>query len=220
MKFSSNRHFTIFGFLSGLAACAALIAPQVCLGADTNSTPAERLEAMRSEIALTRTNIVLTLEQLDLLRKSDDPHAQEQRFVDQLAVMKERAKLTQDRVKLMTARGDAYFADWETRNEAITDPEEKKQAEAVRAQRMKSYALIKINLQQAGKNFIPLQAELDDIKTLLAGDRSKEKVAEAKTLFSDANWHCVSVQRALMNVELQLDALAATPEAKKPDSQK
>lgn len=211
MKNTMTRPPAIYPLILCLAAGALSFMPAALSAAEAPATPAARLEAARSELATTRTNIVLTLEQLDLLRKAGDPHGQAQGFVDQLAAMKERAKLTQDRVHQMTARGDAYFAEWETETSAISDPEARKQAEAVRAQRKKTYDLIKLNLQQAGKNFTPLLAELEQIKTLLEGERSKEKIAEAKELFSQANWNCVSVQRALMNAEAQLDTLGATP---------
>jgi hypothetical protein len=176
--------------------------------ADLASTPAARLETARAEIALTRSNIVLTLEQLDNVRRADDPQAQFQRFVEQLASMKERAKLTQERAQLMKSRGDAYFADWEARIEAIADPEARRQAESARAKHKTSYDVIIQQMQLAGKSFRPLVSELEGIKTLLGGERSKEKVAEAKDLFMQANWNCVAVQRALMRTELELDFLA------------
>ena len=176
--------------------------------APTPATPAARLESARAEIALTRSNIVLTLEQLDNVRRSDDPHAQFQRFVEQLARMKELAKLTQERAQLMKSRGDAYFADWEARTGAIADPEARKQAEAGRAKRKASYDLITRQMQLARTNFTPLLSELEQIKTLLEGDRSKEKIAAAKDLFMQANWHCVAVQRALMRTEDELHVLA------------
>jgi hypothetical protein len=39
----------------------------------------------------------------------------------------------------------------------------------------------------------------------------------AKDLFRQANWHCVSVQRALMRTEQELDSLAAGFSRKEPD---
>jgi hypothetical protein len=172
------------------------------------TTPAARLETARAEIALTRSNIVLTLEQLDNVRRADDPQAQFQRFVQQLASMKERAKLTRERAQLMRSRGYAYFAAWETRADGNT--------EAVRAKRKAAYDQIIQQMQLAGTNFFPLVAELEQIKTLLEGERSKEKVAAAKDLFMQANWHCVNVQRALMRTEDELNSLAADFSGKEP----
>lgn len=213
MKVSLKRRLASFTILSGIVA-GALMAPTASLAADAPATPAAKLQAARTEIAVTRSNIVLTLEQLDLVRHSDDPHAQFQRFVDQLAAMKERAKLTQERAQLMRAKGDAYFADWETKAGAVADPAAREAAEAARAKNKIIYDQIVQQMQLTRTNFPPMLAELEQIKALLAGERSKEKVAEAKDLFMQANWHCVSVQRALMNVEHDLDSLAAALPAK------
>ncbi len=174
----------------------------------TPATAAARLETARAEVALTRSNIVLTLERLDKLRQAEDPNAQFQRFVEQLTKMKERAKLTQERAQLMRSKGDAYFAEWEARTSAIADPDSRRHAEAGRATRKASYDLIIQQMQLARTNFIPLLAELEEIKTLLEGERSREKLATAKDLFMQANWHCVSVQRALMRTEDELNLVA------------
>jgi hypothetical protein len=179
--------------------------------ADLPVTPAERaarLESARAEIALTRSNIVFTLEQLGQVRQAQDPHAQFQRFVEQLAKMKERAKLTQERAQLMKKKGDAYFADWEVRSGGISDPDARQQDEAARANRKAAYEQIMMQMQLAGKNFKPLLTELEKINTLLEGERSQERIAAAKDLFMQANWHCVSVQRALMAAENELQSLA------------
>ena len=182
----------------------AILSLASAMAADTPA-PAERaarLETLRAEIALTRSNIVSTLEQLDLVRNSADPHAQFQRFVEQLAKMKERAKVTQERAQLMKSKGDAYFAEWEARKGVNSDAE-------TQAKRKAAYDLIIKSMQQAKVSFVPLLDELEEIKTLLEGERSKEKVAAAKDRFMQANWHCVELQRALMTTERALDSLAA-----------
>jgi hypothetical protein len=194
-----------------IIATVVTLSPAGTLAADPPTTPAERaarLEAAQAEIALTRSNIVLTLEQLGQVRQAEDPRAQFQRFVDQLAKMKERAKLTQERAQLMKKKGDAYFAEGEASSGAISDPDARGQAEAAYANRKAAYDQIIQQMQLARKNFTPLLAELEKIKTLLEGERSKERVAAAKDLFMQANWHCVSVQRALMATEGELHSLA------------
>jgi hypothetical protein len=200
-----------------ILAAVAMLLPVCTLAADLPATPAERaarLESARAEIALTRSNIVLTLEQLGQVRQVEDPRAQFQRFVDQLAKMKERAKLTQERAQLMKKKGDAYFAEGEARSGAISDPVARGQAEAAYANRKAAYDQIIQQMQLAGKNFKPLLVELEKIKTLLEGERSQERIAAAKDLFMQANWHCVSVQRALMAAEGDLNSLATDFSAK------
>ena len=197
--------------LATLIAIATFSTPSV-LAADQPLTPeqgAARMEAARTEIAITRTNIFLTLEQLDMVRHSADPHAQFRKFAEQLARMEERAKFTRERALAMKSKGDAYFADWEARIGGIQDPERRQEAEASLAQRQKSYDRITKFMQQAGKDFKPLLAALKEIEKLLAGERSLEKLAAAKDLFMRANWRCTDVQRSLMQVELEFELLAA-----------
>jgi hypothetical protein len=193
--------------ISAAAATLLCLAPAPAAEAPAQpTTPAARLEAARAEIALTRSNIVFTLEQLDNIRRAENPQAQFQRFVEQLASMKERAKLTQERAQLMKSRGDAYFAQWEA--PATANPEARRQAEDLHAKRKTSYDLIIEQMQLARTKFEPLLKELEEIKTLLEGDRSKEKIAAAKDVFSQANWNCVEVQRALMRTENELGFVA------------
>ena len=115
--------------------------------------------------------------------------------------MKERAKVTQERAQLMKSKGEAYFAEWEARKGGSSDVD-------LQAKRKTSYELIIKSMQQAKASFVPLLGELEEIKTLLEGERSKEKVAAAKDRFMQANWNCVQVQRALMTTERELDSLA------------
>ena len=195
-----------------LLAATAMFSLVSAVAADAPVTAAERaarLESARAEIALTRSNIVFTMEQLDQVRHVEDPHAQFQRFVDQLEKMKERAKLTQERAQAMKARGDAYFAEWVPPTGTESDADARRKAEATQAQRKTAYDRIIQQMQLAGANFTPLLEELEQIKTILEGERSKEQVAAAKNLFMEANWHCVIVQRALMETERHLASLAA-----------
>jgi hypothetical protein len=203
-------HFGITGARIVAAVTALALAP--ALAADPSSTPttpAGRLESARAEIALTRNAIVQTMQQLDLVRSSSDPRAQFQQFVEQLAKMKERAKLTQERAQAMKKRGDAYFAEWEARSAEISDPEARRQAKAAHAKRKVSYDMIVEQMQLARTQFTPLLAELEQIKRLFEGEHSQENIAAAKDLFMRANWHCVDVQRAMMATERELDSLAA-----------
>ena len=201
----------ILAFLCGGATLVALAAfTPAASAADTNATAAAsaaQLETTRDEIAVTRSNLVQTLADLDALRHTSDPQSQFKVFVAQLAVMQQRAKLTRERAQAMETKGDAYFSEWESRNVRLANDGDRAAAEAARLKRKKSYDLIKRYQEQARTNFTPLIDELEQIKTLLSSDGSQEKIKEARDLFEEANWHCVTVQRALINMENQLDIL-------------
>jgi hypothetical protein len=211
MKNTENRSKSIhIACLTFLFATTACIVPLRSAGQQlTPQQGAARMEAARNEIAITRTNIVLTLEQLNLVRSSKDPKAQFQKFTEQLAKMEERARLTRDDAQLMKSKGDAYFADWEAQIAGIQDAERREQVKAGYSKRKKSYDRIIQFMQNAGKDFRPLLEMLKEIQALLEGERSQERVAAAKDLFMRANWRCGDVQRSLMEVEREFEFLAA-----------
>jgi hypothetical protein len=197
----------------GVMVLAAAFATGLTIhAADSPVSPSEgaaRMETARKEIATTRSNIVLTIEQLYEIKSAADPRAQFQKFSDQLARMEERGKYTRDLAQTMKRRGDTYFATWEAQIAGIQDPERRRQVEGSRAKRKQSYDRITMFMQQAGKDFTPLLSSLKQIKSLLEGPRSQEKVTAARDQFSVANWRCTDVQRSLMEVEREFEILAA-----------
>ena len=165
-----------------------------------------KMEAARDEVANLRSNIFLTLLQLDRVRGERDPaHPQFQVFTNQLARMEELAAAFGQHAQEMKQNGEAYFADWETRTAAIPDPAVRKRAEQRYGERKECYEAIKEFMQDAKANFLPFVADLKRIKTVLETGWDKNSVATAKRLFMSANWRCIDTQRALLNIEDQLN---------------
>lgn len=181
------------------------------LAATVNLRPAEAKAKMAEaalEIATLRSNIVLTLQMLDQVRNPTDRQAQFQKFGTQLDLMEEQAKLTRERARAMQQRGDAYFAEWEARTAALTDPEKRRLAESRYSVRKRSYEHITKCLQEARSNFEPLLGHLREIQKLL-GNPDATRVTAAKDLFMHANWRCIDVQRSLMEAEVEFQFLAS-----------
>jgi hypothetical protein len=171
----------------------------------------ERMESARDEIAIVRSNIFLTLVELDRVRgERDAQHPQFQVFTNQLARMEDLAKAIRKRAEEMRGRGDAYFADWEARTALIPDPEVRKRAEERYTERKTSYDAINRFMQDARTSFLPFVQELTNIKTLLQGPLDPKSIASAKDLFMRANWHSIDTQRALMGMEEEFDNLATS----------
>ncbi len=63
-------------------------------------------------------------------------------------------------------------------------------------------------MQEARAGFLPYVGYLDEIKAVLEKSTDAKSVAMAKELFMKANWRCIDVQRALMNIEAQFEQLA------------
>lgn len=169
----------------------------------------ERMQAARDEVANVRSNIFLTLVELDRVRGERDPqHPKFRAFTNQVAVMEGVCKKFAKRAEEMKQRGDAYFADWETRTAALNSAEARQQAEKRMAERKRSYDAINGFMQEARENFLSFFKQVTEIKTLLEGKRDDKSIAQAKQLMSQANWRCIDTQRALMNIEDEFDRLA------------
>lgn len=170
---------------------------------------AARIRAVRTEVAITRSNVYDTLVQLHEIKGAGDPQAQFQKFTNQLVVMEQRGQFTRDLARQMQEKGDAYFVGWEVQIASIQDPDQRKFAESRYAQRKESYDAVKMFMKKAGRDFTPLLEALKQIEHLLKGKRTAENILAAKELFMNANYRCTDVQRALMQAELELDDLAA-----------
>ena len=180
-------------------------------GLPGGETGAARMEAARAEVVNVRSNIFITLVDLDQVRGHREPgNAQFQAFTNQLARMEQLARALGKRAEEMRQRGPAYFADWEASTATIQQAELRQKAQERYAERKRSYDNINRCMQDARKNFVPFVQELTTIKGVLERPLSPEQIAMAKDLFMRANWHCIDVQRALMEIEMELDELAAS----------
>jgi hypothetical protein len=163
----------------------------------------ERMEEIRLQIANVRSNVFLTLLELDRVRGERGPERPRfQAFTAQLATMQELAKTFGQRAEEVKRKGNSYFANWESelRTEKKSDPRYE--------ERKHSYELINTFMQNAKTNFLDFNNILMEIKTLLEKDPSAASVAKAKDLFGTANWRCIDVQRSLAYMEIEFDRLA------------
>jgi hypothetical protein len=201
--------YTIFVVLT----CILLAGLEVkTVAAETQLSPAEakaKLESSAVEIATLRSNIFLTLTELDQMRNPQNRQAAFQRFSAQLTNVVDQVHATAERVRTMRQRGDAYFAEWEARTAGIQDAEQRHAAESRYKVRKQSYDRLLKNLQEARSNFEPMLKDLNEIKALLEENPNAAKVAAAKELFMRANWSCIDTQRCLMTAEAEFAFLAA-----------
>ncbi len=182
---------------------------QAAEGVLSGEAAAVRMEAARNEVANVRSNIFITLVELDKVRGERDPaHPQFKVFTSQLARLEELAKALGARAQEMQQKGKVYFVDWEARTASIQDPAQQRAAQKRYGERKGSYNQINKSMQAAKKNFMPFLAELRSIKSLLEGPFDQTAILQAKDLFMRANWHCIDIQRSLMEVEQEFDRLA------------
>jgi hypothetical protein len=214
MRFQLIRKITGSILSSNLACSLALItaglawsAPTASAGeAELSGTAVKaRMEAARDEIANVRSNIFLTLVDLDQVRGEREAQGPKfHAFTNQLAVMEDLCKNFAKHAEAMKQKGDAYFADWEAKNGAGQGPDAEKRF----TERKRSYDSITRSMQDARQNFLSFFEDVSSIKTLLSGQRDQKSIARAKDLFMHANWRCIDTQRALMTMEEEFDRLA------------
>lgn len=198
--------------VSGLAvtilALASAEASLWAAEAPAGEAGAARMEAARAEVVNVRSNVFITL--VDLNEARGQPGAgqpQFQAFTNQLARMETLARAFGKRADEMNVKGPRYFAEWEAQTASIQDAAARQRAEQRYGERKGSYDTINQCMQDARKNFAQFVQDLTGMKEIL-GSGASDKTTTARDLFMRANWRCIDVQRSLMQIEDELDRLA------------
>ena len=169
---------------------------------------AARMEVARAEVMNVRSNVFITL--VDLNEARGQPGAaqpQFQAFTNQLARMGTLARAFGKRADEMKEKGPRYFAEWEAQTASIKDPAVRQRAEQRYDERKQSYDTINRCMQDARGNFMQFVQDLTGMQEIL-GRGGDDKTTTARDLFMRANWRCIDVQRSLMQIEDELDRLA------------
>lgn len=167
-----------------------------------------KVEQARAEVENVRSNIFITLVELDKMRgKANSGDPQFTVFTNQMARMQDVCKALSARAGEMRDKGRAYFADWAARNASA----EKNRPESEKKKsRQDSYEAMYRHMQDARNSFKPFLESMTKIQGLIEKGTTDASRAEAKELFMQANWRCMDVQRALLEIERELDSLLAS----------
>lgn len=169
-----------------------------------------KIDATRNEIAKIRNQVGLTLEELNRLQKdSVELRPQFELFTKELSKMEAQAKVAQERVAQMSEKGQAYFQSWEDSIKTIANKDIREQAQKRHDKRAKSYEKITKAMTEARDQMKPFMSDLNDIKTLLDAELSRESVKSAGKLIKQANTHGGDVVDSLKDVETELDRVSA-----------
>jgi len=178
--------------------------------AEMAATVKQKIESLRTDCAQARRQVTVTLEELNRLKVKDiELRPQFEKFKAELIKMEERAENGRNRADAMKAKGQEFFADWEQQVKSIQNPDIRKAAENRLAQRKKSYNKILAAMQEAREELVPFMSDLNDLKKMFDGELTASSVASAKDLFRQANWHGNDVNESLLDVEKELDRVAA-----------
>jgi len=191
----------------------ALMPARLATAADSAERAAvvkEKIRNLRADCAAGRNQITLTLEELSRLNvQGVELRPQFEKFKAELVKMEEKAKNARERAVSMREKGQAFFSDWEQQAKEIRNEDIRKEAEKRLAKRRKSYGKILAASEEARDQLVPFMSDLNDVRKLLESELSASTVASTKSLIRQANWHGEDVRESLMDVEKELDRVAA-----------
>ena len=168
------------------------------------------LEELRLESVRIRLQAEVTAYELNRL-ESENVVLREQfdKFTTELAKMEEQAEVARGRADAMAQQGKAFFQAWEQQIGAIANPKIRQQAQSRYGQRTKSYNKILAAVAEVRLVAPQWLSDLNDLKTLLSSELTRESVASAADLIIKANFLGSDVVEALKDVETELDRVAA-----------
>jgi predicted ATP-grasp superfamily ATP-dependent carboligase len=208
MKASFQR--TTLTAILALALLPASLATAAETSADRATIVKEKIRNLRADCAAARNQITLTLEELSRLNvQGVELRPQFEKFKAELAKMEEKAKGARERSVSMREKGHAFFSDWEQQTKEIRNEDIRKEAEKRLAKRRKSYGKILAAAEEAREQLVPFMSDLNDVRKLLESELTTTTVASTKSLIRQANWHGEDVRESLMDMEKELDRVAA-----------
>jgi len=179
------------------------------IGAESTEQAKEvqkKIEALRIEAVGVRRQVGMTLESLNRLQsESVDLREQFTQYTEALAKMEAQAKVARERAEAMGKEGRAFFNSWEQQIGSIANTEVRELAKARYDKRAKSYQKIIASMGEVRELAKPFMSDLNDLKTLLGAELSRETVTSAKKLFQQANLRGGDVTESLADVETALD---------------
>jgi hypothetical protein len=197
---------------AGMAVLMLGTAPAI-LGAESAEramAAKEKINALRLESSKVRNQITVTLEELNRMTvKGIELRPQFERYKAELVKMEEQAVIARDRADSMQAKGHEAFQAWEKEVQAIQNPDIRKEAQKRYDKRKKSYDRIIAAMQDAKKELVPFMSNLNDVRKLLDSELTESTVNATKGSIKQARWQGEDVQESLLDVEKELDRVAA-----------
>ncbi len=200
------------GFLTGMFVLALASAPVVFAvdASEQASAVKEKMQSLRDDSVNTRRQIAVTVEERTrITAKNVELRPQFEKYKSELVKMQEQAKKAAERADTMKANGEAFFTDWEKQTDTIQNPDNRKRAESRMAKRKASYNKILSAMQEAKSRLVPFMSDLSDIQKMLEVELTANTVASARGLIRQASDHGQDVTESLMDVERELDRVAA-----------
>ena len=126
-----------------------------------------------------------------------DLEAQYKVFTKNLDQLESTAKRVREATESMEARGQAYFADWDTQIAAIQNEDLRSRSAERREAVEASFSEIREDYRSAQEEFQPLMNDLRDIRTALGADLTMDGLDAVKKTTKHANESAEDVKETL-----------------------
>jgi len=170
----------------------------------------EKIQSLRTDCTSGRHQVTATVEELGRLTAPGvELRPQFEKYKAELIKMEAKADNARKRADAMKSKGQEFFADWEQQVKSIQNEDIRKAAEKRLVKRKKSYDKILSTMQEAKAELVPFMSDLNDLKKLFESELTTASIASAKSLIRQASWHGNDVTESLLDVEKELDRVAA-----------
>jgi hypothetical protein len=192
-----------FLFIPALSVCVAtaiLAVSTGCASSPDAKTTVDNMGNFGTETAKAKDSIDATLGALNALvaTKATDLKVPFETYSKSVAALDEQAALIRERADEMKAKGDEFFAEWETDTSTDVSPER-------RAELSAAYGKIKEDMAEAGMHFTPFLASLKDIQSYLKLDLTPTGISSVSELVTKANSDGAQVKSDIDGVLVQLN---------------
>ena len=154
------------------------------------------------EIAKVSDNIDATLASLDALveTEGDDLATPFEAYAKSVKALEEEANGVRELAKEMEARGDEFFAEWETDETSEVSP-------ARRSKLTDAYRQIKESTTAAGAAFDPFLASLKDIESYLKLDLTRRSLASLTEVVAEGRTNGAEVKSLISKVLQEVNSV-------------
>jgi hypothetical protein len=166
----------------------------------------------RDEVINVKRAVDSTLQSMDQVEAAanTDPRKAFEQFSENVAVLDSAAAKAEKRGQDMTAKGQAYFAQWEEQIAQLHNPEIKQLAQDRKARLLEAFNRVKKAAEPLKAQFNPWLSDVKDLQKYLSNDLTVGGVEAAKTQFAKTKADGLEVGKSMDALVAELNSLAAT----------
>jgi len=166
----------------------------------------------REEINQGKQAIDATMQSLGQIAATanTDPRAAFQQYKKDLANLESVTARVRKRSLEMTAKGDAYFKQWQQQIAMMQNPEIRKLSEEQKAKMQATFDSIQQHTEPLKAKFDPWLSDLRDLRTYLNNDLTVSGIEAARGLFEKTQSEGTEIQKSMDALVAELNKVSTT----------